>query len=298
MRPVNLIPPEDRRGDRAPLRSGPLSYIVVGALGVVLLAVTLLVTTKNDIADKEAQVDQLERRSRRRDGRGGGPGPVHRVRRAAHEPRGNDRQPRPEPLRLGAGHARAGGCDPRGRNADQPERIGRRQRGGERGYRPRSALRTSRSPAALRRIRRSRRSLPPSRTSTASRESASRGPSRRRERPDRTQPSEVRHFAAAPTPLMSRSRSTTRPSAPRLRMRQRCPPPRRLPSRWPWTRRHSPRRPRTTRGQEQTEKAKEGRERGPGSGDAMKPSDRAILVGLLVAGAFAAFWFLALAPQA
>ena len=59
MRPVNLIPPEDRRGDRAPLRSGPLSYIVVGALAVVLLGVTLLVTTKNDIADKEAQVEQL-----------------------------------------------------------------------------------------------------------------------------------------------------------------------------------------------------------------------------------------------
>ena len=31
MRPVNLIPPEDRRGDRAPLRAGSLSYVVVGA---------------------------------------------------------------------------------------------------------------------------------------------------------------------------------------------------------------------------------------------------------------------------
>jgi Tfp pilus assembly protein PilN len=60
MRPVNLIPPEDRRGDRAPLRSGPLSYIVIGALGLVLLAVTMLVTTSNDISDKQAQVDQLE----------------------------------------------------------------------------------------------------------------------------------------------------------------------------------------------------------------------------------------------
>ncbi|HYH60865.1 MAG TPA: PilN domain-containing protein [Solirubrobacterales bacterium] len=59
MRPVNLIPPEDRRGDRAPLRSGPLSYVIVGALAVVLLAVTLLVTTKNGIADKESQVEQL-----------------------------------------------------------------------------------------------------------------------------------------------------------------------------------------------------------------------------------------------
>lgn len=60
MRPVNLIPPEDRRGDRAPLRSGPLSYVVVGALAVVLLAVTLMVTTSNDIADREAEVEQLE----------------------------------------------------------------------------------------------------------------------------------------------------------------------------------------------------------------------------------------------
>ena len=27
MRPVNLIPPEERRGDQAPLRTGPLAYI-------------------------------------------------------------------------------------------------------------------------------------------------------------------------------------------------------------------------------------------------------------------------------
>lgn len=60
MRPVNLIPPEDRRGDRAPLRSGPLSYVVIGALAVVLLAVTMLVTTSNGISDKQTQVDQLE----------------------------------------------------------------------------------------------------------------------------------------------------------------------------------------------------------------------------------------------
>ena len=59
MRPVNLIPPEDRRGDRAPLRSGPLSYILVGGLAVLLLGVTLMVTTKNDIADKEAKTEQL-----------------------------------------------------------------------------------------------------------------------------------------------------------------------------------------------------------------------------------------------
>ena len=32
MRPVNLIPPEDRRGERAPLRTGPLAYVLVGVL--------------------------------------------------------------------------------------------------------------------------------------------------------------------------------------------------------------------------------------------------------------------------
>src|SRR5688572_574499 len=60
MRPVNLIPPEDRRGDRAPLRSGPLSYVVVGALVAVLGVVTLMVMTSNDIAEREAEVEQLE----------------------------------------------------------------------------------------------------------------------------------------------------------------------------------------------------------------------------------------------
>ncbi len=60
MRPVNLIPPEDRRGDKAPLRSGPLSYIVVGALAVVLLGVYLMVSTFNGIAEKKGQVAQLE----------------------------------------------------------------------------------------------------------------------------------------------------------------------------------------------------------------------------------------------
>jgi Tfp pilus assembly protein PilN len=60
MRPVNLIPPEDRRGDRAPLRSGPLSYVVVGALAAVLAVVTLMVMASNDIAEKEAEVERLE----------------------------------------------------------------------------------------------------------------------------------------------------------------------------------------------------------------------------------------------
>jgi Tfp pilus assembly protein PilN len=61
MRPVNLIPPEDRRGDQAPLRTGPLSYIVLGALVAVLLGVVVLVLTGNEIAERKDEVATLKR---------------------------------------------------------------------------------------------------------------------------------------------------------------------------------------------------------------------------------------------
>ena len=61
MRPVNLIPPEQRRGDQAQLRTGPLMYIVLGALALVLIGVALLVTTDNRIADGKAEVATLKR---------------------------------------------------------------------------------------------------------------------------------------------------------------------------------------------------------------------------------------------
>ena len=60
MRPVNLIPPEERRGDRAPMRTGPVSYVVVGALAVALAGVTAVVLTNNQIADRKEQVAGLE----------------------------------------------------------------------------------------------------------------------------------------------------------------------------------------------------------------------------------------------
>ncbi|HEX6229432.1 MAG TPA: hypothetical protein VFZ41_08250 [Solirubrobacterales bacterium] len=60
MRPVNLIPPEERRGPNAPLRSGPLAYILVGALVAVLAGVAALVLTNNEIADRESEVARLE----------------------------------------------------------------------------------------------------------------------------------------------------------------------------------------------------------------------------------------------
>jgi Tfp pilus assembly protein PilN len=60
MRPVNLIPPESRRGQSAPLRSGPLPYIAIGALVAVLLGVTALVLTGNQISDHKADLSRVE----------------------------------------------------------------------------------------------------------------------------------------------------------------------------------------------------------------------------------------------
>ena len=62
MRPVNLIPPEDRRGDRAPTRTGPLAYVLVGGLAVLLAAVTGVVLTGNQISERKAEVANLEAR--------------------------------------------------------------------------------------------------------------------------------------------------------------------------------------------------------------------------------------------
>jgi Tfp pilus assembly protein PilN len=61
VRPVNLIPPEDRRGDQAPLRTGPLVYILLGALVAVLAGVTAMVLTDNQIGERENELTTLER---------------------------------------------------------------------------------------------------------------------------------------------------------------------------------------------------------------------------------------------
>jgi Tfp pilus assembly protein PilN len=61
MRPVNLIPLEDRRGQHAPLRTGPVAYILVGALVLVLGAITMMVLTDNQIAESKAEVETLGR---------------------------------------------------------------------------------------------------------------------------------------------------------------------------------------------------------------------------------------------
>jgi Tfp pilus assembly protein PilN len=61
MRPVNLIPLEERRGENASMRTGPLPYLLVGALVAVLVGVTALVLTGNQIADSKAEAAQLKR---------------------------------------------------------------------------------------------------------------------------------------------------------------------------------------------------------------------------------------------
>lgn len=61
MRPVNLIPAEERRGDQAPLRSGPLAYIVLGALVAVLVGVAALVLTGNQISERQDELASLKR---------------------------------------------------------------------------------------------------------------------------------------------------------------------------------------------------------------------------------------------
>jgi Tfp pilus assembly protein PilN len=59
MRPVNLIPQEERRGEHAALRSGPLLYIALGALVAALVGVTALVLTSNQIAERKAEAAEL-----------------------------------------------------------------------------------------------------------------------------------------------------------------------------------------------------------------------------------------------
>ncbi|MDX6626664.1 MAG: hypothetical protein QOE56_1653 [Solirubrobacterales bacterium] len=60
MRPVNLIPKEERPGVRRPLRGGPTAYIVVGALVAALLGMTALVITDNRAADLKNEIVQVK----------------------------------------------------------------------------------------------------------------------------------------------------------------------------------------------------------------------------------------------
>jgi Tfp pilus assembly protein PilN len=60
MRPVNLLPPEDRRDGKAPTRTGHMPYVLVGALVLLLVGVTALVLTGNQVSEREADVARLK----------------------------------------------------------------------------------------------------------------------------------------------------------------------------------------------------------------------------------------------
>jgi Tfp pilus assembly protein PilN len=65
VRPVNLIPPEERRGGSAPLRTGPLPYVVLSALVAVLAGITALVLAGNEVSERKSEVAKLEREDAR-----------------------------------------------------------------------------------------------------------------------------------------------------------------------------------------------------------------------------------------
>src|SRR5215213_489067 len=60
MRPINLIPEEERRAHGTTTRTGPLAYIIVGGLAVLLIGVVTLVLTSNTISERESEVKSLE----------------------------------------------------------------------------------------------------------------------------------------------------------------------------------------------------------------------------------------------
>ncbi len=60
MRPVNLIPEDQRRGPSAKRRGGPLAYVVVGALFVLLAGLAVMVLTNNQISSDKTEVATLE----------------------------------------------------------------------------------------------------------------------------------------------------------------------------------------------------------------------------------------------
>jgi Tfp pilus assembly protein PilN len=61
VRPVDLIPADQRHGQHAPMRTGPLPYLVVGVLIGLLAAVALLVTTSTQVSERKSELVKLER---------------------------------------------------------------------------------------------------------------------------------------------------------------------------------------------------------------------------------------------
>lgn len=62
MRPVNLIPQDQRRGERSASRTGALPYVLLGALALVLVGVIALVRTGAQIEERKGEAVALEQR--------------------------------------------------------------------------------------------------------------------------------------------------------------------------------------------------------------------------------------------
>jgi Tfp pilus assembly protein PilN len=59
MRPVNLIPDDQRRARDGASRTGPLAYVVVGALFALLAGVAMLVLSSNQISERKDEIASL-----------------------------------------------------------------------------------------------------------------------------------------------------------------------------------------------------------------------------------------------
>jgi Tfp pilus assembly protein PilN len=62
MRPVNLIPPEDR-SDQKGTRTGPVVYVVLGTMLAVLAGVVVLVLSGNQISQRKDEVARLQQQA-------------------------------------------------------------------------------------------------------------------------------------------------------------------------------------------------------------------------------------------
>jgi Tfp pilus assembly protein PilN len=63
VRPVNLIPEGERRRRGGAGRTGPLVFILLGALALALAGVVLLVTTSNQVSERESELTSLQART-------------------------------------------------------------------------------------------------------------------------------------------------------------------------------------------------------------------------------------------
>jgi Tfp pilus assembly protein PilN len=61
MRPVNLIPPNERHGSQSPLRTGSLPYLLIGSLVAILVGVVSLVLVSNQISERKTEIVTLKR---------------------------------------------------------------------------------------------------------------------------------------------------------------------------------------------------------------------------------------------